>query len=94
MEEDLRRDKKDIRWKNIRSATDGQEEMEEESQDKAESNSTHISSNLSVLKGPILSAWSPVIPEVTQLPDAKIVIFDLALDGARQELARRRRNLR
>ena len=27
------------------------------------------------LNGPIFSAWSPVIPEVTQLPDAKMVIF-------------------
>ena len=46
------------------------------------------------LNGPIFSAWSPVIPEVTQLPDAKIVIFDLTLDGARQELARARGDLR
>ena len=56
-----------------------------------------ISSNLwwiDASNGPIFSAWSPVIPEVTQLPDAKIVIFDLTLDGARQELARRRRDLR
>ena len=73
------------RWKKIRNATNGKEQL------------NLISSNLrwtDVLKGPILRAWSPVIPEVTQLPDAKIVIFDLALAGPIQELARARRNLR
>ena len=40
-----------------------------------------------VLKGPILSAWSPVVPEVAQLPSAKFFILNqiLLLNGARQE---------
>ena len=71
-------------WKKTLNTTDGRRKQKKNHYvDKTQSNSaSSVPTSAAALNGRILRSWSPAVPEVAQLPVAKIVIFPLKLNGA------------